>query len=85
MSAMKSEPRALRSTISRFQKIDRLLIEIAGLWGDVDQSIVGICDDLRGRVEEAMVEVRESVDERRHRQITEQEEQAAFQASGGAL
>lgn len=79
-----SDARNLRATITRLQKIDRLLIEIGGIWGDVDQYIVNIADELRGRVEDAMAEVRESVDERRHRALAEKEEAAALQKSGRA-
>jgi DNA (cytosine-5)-methyltransferase 1 len=44
-----TEPRALRATLTRFNKIDDLILEIAGLWGDVDQNIVCAMHDLRDR------------------------------------
>jgi len=66
-----TEARALRATNVRLRKIDNLLLEIAGLWGDVDQGIVNVMDDLRRQVEEASTHVRESVDERRERLAAE--------------
>lgn len=82
MSAMKSEARALRATIARLHKIDNLLLEIAGLWGDVDESIIRICDDLRDDVLTALVNVNEIVDDRRYRQVIDAEERDACHAGG---
>ncbi len=77
-----SDARALRATITRLQKIDRLLIEIGGIWGDVDQYLVNIADDLRGRVEDAMADVRERVDDRAMEALAAKEERTAAKQSG---
>lgn len=59
-----TENAALKATNSRFRKIDELLIEIGGLWGDVDEFIVGEADRLRRDVEIAKFNCIESAQTR---------------------
>lgn len=41
---------AMKATKARLAKVDGLLIEIAGLWGDEDEFICGQMDELRQHV-----------------------------------
>jgi hypothetical protein len=51
---------AQRATITRLDRIDAALIEIAGLWGDMDEFLVGRADELRHAVGELRADVIES-------------------------
>jgi hypothetical protein len=55
-----TEAYAVRATEIRYRRIDAILLEIATLWGDVDQSNVARVDELRNQVEAARREVREA-------------------------
>jgi hypothetical protein len=63
-----TEAGALRETKKCLTRIDALLVDIAGLWGDVDQYIVGRADDLRAEIEQVAKDVEESIRERADRQ-----------------
>lgn len=69
MSILKrwTENGALRATNARYRKIDALLVEIASLWGDVDQGNVDRVDDLREAIESARLEAVIACQERAER------------------
>lgn len=41
-----------RATASRLKKAKALMVEVAGLWGDVDEAMVGEADAMVSRLEE---------------------------------
>lgn len=59
-----TENAALKATNARMEKIDAILIEIASLWGDVDEYICGECDRLRREIETAKFDFIASVQAR---------------------
>lgn len=63
-----TEAAALRATNTRYRKIDALLIEIASLWGDIDQGNVDRVDDLREAIESARLEAVQASQERAERE-----------------
>ena len=69
-----TERRACAATLTRLKKIDDLLIEIAGLWGDEDQCLVDFADDLRTTVANFRSEMDESIKERAERRAAEMTE-----------
>lgn len=40
-----------RSTASRIRKAKAMMVELAGLWGDIDEAMVGEADDMVARLE----------------------------------
>ncbi|MGY4295409.1 hypothetical protein ACVWXN_003504 [Bradyrhizobium sp. i1.4.4] len=56
-----TENRALRASNLRFRKVDKLLREVAYLWGDVDEYAVGLCDQLIRLADNAHFEIVASV------------------------
>lgn len=67
-----TESGALRATNARMEKIEDLLLEIGGLWGDVDEYIVHEVDDLRRLIEnkrlDFVISVQTRAEEREYRQ-----------------
>ncbi|MCK1501467.1 hypothetical protein [Bradyrhizobium sp. 188] len=59
-----TENRALRASNLRFRKINKLLHEVAYLWGDVDEYVVGLCDQLIRHADNAHLELVASVQAR---------------------
>ncbi|MEX0753225.1 MAG: hypothetical protein WD073_09920 [Xanthobacteraceae bacterium] len=56
-----TEKAALRETKKRLTKIDALLREIGGLWGDVDECIVRAADELRRDIEQFNDDIEENI------------------------
>lgn len=59
-----TEAIALRATNVRMRKIEQLLGEVAYLWGDEDQYIVNICDELAREIANARLDFVASVQAR---------------------
>lgn len=62
---------AQRASETRLNKIDALLIDIALLWGDEDESLVRRAEDLRIDVDDFKKEMAESLAEREQRHAEE--------------
>ena len=60
-----SEGAAVRQSLNRLDKIDALLIEIGGLWGDEDQSHVDHADSIRAEIDEFRNNLKSHIEQRR--------------------
>lgn len=58
---------ARRMTLQRLKRIEASLIEIGGLWGDEDQCLVDLADDLRAEVDKFKEEMDAAIAEREAR------------------
>lgn len=52
-----TENGALRATNRRVDKVKKLLGEVAYLWGDVDEYVVGRCDTLIKEIEDVRLDL----------------------------
>ncbi len=60
-----SVERARRASHSKLRKIEQLLIDIGGLWGDEDEYLVSLADRLLKEVRDAHAEIDENIEARR--------------------
>lgn len=71
-----TEKRALAATQRRIAKINRLCIEIAGLWSEEDEYIISLVDDLHRHAEEVLKEAHESTAARIEERASRESEEA---------
>lgn len=72
-----SVERARRLSHSKLRKIEQLLIEFGGLWGDEDEYLVGVADGLMLAVRDAHHEIDASIEAARQRRADEAAEPSA--------
>ena len=51
-----------RATASRIKRAKALMVELSGLWGDVDQAMVNAADDFADRLDEMTTSLDHSVE-----------------------
>lgn len=51
-----------RATASRIKKAKALMVELSGLWGDIDQAMVNEADNMAERLDELSVSLDHSVE-----------------------
>lgn len=55
-------PKLKRATVSRIAKAKKLMEELSGLWGDIDQAMVNEADNMTARLDELTVSLDHSVE-----------------------